>query len=129
MQGELVRREMPVFDRGKFAPADPEIRAGMPTGKYTKGVQGPARYRTAADRTPGRLVTAKVLGDPAPGRAGKAPDCEDSRRAEQSREAYRLLGKEPPQEGYGVMDLEAVKDRLDRLAPRRWKPPFRDAAE
>lgn len=74
-------------------------------------------------------MTGRLLGDPKPGRAGRAPDCEDSLKVERSEEAYRLLGKEPPgSDRYAVLDLDEVRSRLDRLRPRRWLP-VKEAAE
>jgi hypothetical protein len=70
-----------------------------------------------------RIVTARYFRDPPPWRAGRAPDCEDSLRAQASDEAYRLMGKEPPTAGYALLDLDTVRDRAERLAPRRWTPP------
>jgi hypothetical protein len=111
---------------GKFLGGGP-IRAGV---SIRSGGELPARYRTAADRTPARkVVTGRLLGDPPPHRAGKAPDCEESLRKERSDEAYRLLGREPPDSEYGILDLETVRAQRDRLAPRRWRPPFKEAAE
>lgn len=122
--------ETPVFDRGRFAPVNPAIRAGLKINTSNQVAELPARYRTAADRREARrVVTARLLGDPKPGRAGRAPDCEESLRRERSDEAYRLLGKEPPANNYAELDLERVKSDLDRLAPRRWRPPFTAAAE
>lgn len=74
-------------------------------------------------------MTGRVLGDPRPGRAGRAPDCEDSLRAERSEEAYRLLGKEPPSsDRYAILDLDTVRNRVELLKPRRYRP-FKEAAE
>lgn len=121
------RRTLPIFDRGAFVIYNPETRIGFSVG--TGGQAPPRIHRCAADRqAPKEVVTARLLGDPKPGRAGRAPDCEDSLRAEQSAEAYRLMGREPPAEGYGVMDLEKVRSRIARLAPRRWRPR-QEAAE
>jgi hypothetical protein len=112
---------LPVFDRGQVDPGDEGLNSG-------REVKLSRRFRTAADRLPGKAVTQRLLGDPRPGRAGRAPDCEDSLRAERSAEAYRLMGQEPPQDGYGVKDLDRVKARLELLKPRRWRP-MKDAAE
>lgn len=113
---------LPVFDRGDFAPVNRQPRAA-------DGASPVRLVRTRADRQPAReTVTAKLMGDPPPDRAGRALDCEDSLRAERSAEAYRLLGREPPNDGYATLDLEQVRERIDRLAPRRWRPR-KDAAE
>jgi hypothetical protein len=78
----------------------------------------------------GRRVTAAYLHDPKPERAGCAPDCEDSRRAADMEEAYRLLGKPVPPSGYNYVSLADVRAQRARLAPRRYVPPhLREAAE
>lgn len=118
--------DVPVFDRADRLPHDPETDLGLETATGFR-----PRRRTGADRAPaGRVVTGTVLGDPKPERAGRAPDCEESLRLERSKEAYRLLGKEPPgHDDYGVLDLDEVRSRQELLKPRRWQPPFKAAAE
>lgn len=121
-------RDTPVFDRSLIGVnINAELNIGLTVGA---GGAVPPMHRTAADRQPAReTVTARILGDPPAHRAGRAPDCEDSLRAERSIEAYRLLGLEPPNhERYAVMDLDAAQERMRRLAPRRWKPRI-EAAE
>lgn len=125
-----VSRDIPVFDRGSDdVPIHPAAAAGLSTNAGPD-FSWPRRYRTAADRLPGQVVTARILGDPRPDRAGRAPDCEESLKVERSLEAYRLLGKEPPEhDRYGRLDLDEVRRRLDALAPRRYRPIFKEAAE
>jgi hypothetical protein len=117
--------ELPVFDRGGAA-WDGAIRAGFTPAGSLEIYRG--RRRVAADRRPGVAVTARLLGDPKPGRAGRAPDCEDSRRSEESEQAYRLLGKEPPTHGrYAVLSLDEARDRAEILRPRRYRPAMQAA--
>lgn len=125
------RHDVPVFDRGSFEPVNDDLKAGLNTGA---GGGLPPMRRSDVDRRPvRRVVTGGLLGDPRPGRcnrvAGKAPDCEESLVKERSDEAYRLLGEEPPANNYALKDLDQVKARLERLRPRRYVPPFKDAAE
>lgn len=128
LPGHHSPTDIPIFDRGVFEPVNPEVRIGF-ADRTRHGEDWRSHHltrRLAATRT----VTGAMLGDPKPGRAGRAPDCEDSRKRERSDEAYRLLGREPPENGYGSLDLDQVKTRLERLKPRRWTPPhLRDAAE
>lgn len=73
-------------------------------------------------RAPSKTVTAIILKDPRPERAGRAPDCEDSRAAEHTAYLQRLAGNDNAfgdRAGYGLTEMAAA--RL-RLAPRRWTP-------
>ena len=110
---------MPVFDRGSFYPMDaPSLRRPV----LGSSASFP-RYRTAADRVqPKAVVTALVLKDPPPARAGRAPDCEDSRLAERSAEVSKLLGREPRIDDRGGDNLKSILADAARLAPRRWRP-------
>lgn len=75
-------------------------------------------------RTSGANVTSALMGDPPPWRAGRAPDCEDSRRDEALRELRRELGLADTgserallREAEKCMSLMADRERL---APRRY---------
>lgn len=76
----------------------------------------------SALRAAREVVTAQYFRDPPPTRAGRSPDCEEARRREESDEAYRLLNREPPVNGYAYLNLADVREKLERLAPRRYSP-------
>ncbi len=67
----------------------------------------------------GRVVTGRIMGDPPPWRAGRAPDCEEARVAAQRALARRLLGTDGAENDPRVLALLADQERL---APRRYRP-------
>jgi hypothetical protein len=114
----------PVFDRGSFEPVgggwSRNLLGSNNTGNGRTGSF--PRYRTEADRIPAReIVTSRILKDPSPERAGRAPDCEDSRRLEIADQVSRLLGRRVALEDIDDHSLEAAQAEIDRLAPRRWR--------
>lgn len=64
-----------------------------------------------------RIVTARVLGDPPPWRAGAAPDCEDARVAARREEMRKHFGVD------GDDQLEKLLADRERLKPRRYRAP------
>jgi hypothetical protein len=72
------------------------------------------------------VVTARYFGDPAQHRAGKAPDCEDSRQQEELEQVRKLLGLgEVVSERAlraAAAEMKNMLDDRDRLKPRRYRP-------
>lgn len=120
-------RTRPVFDRGSFEPMGPLERAA--NGVNNGHDQRFPRYRTAADSVPAKaIVTARLLKDPPPERAGRAPDCEESREADRKAALRRLMGMDSTIDDRGGQVLEVMRAERERLAPRRWRPR-QEAAE
>lgn len=75
------QKDTPVFSRGKAR----QLLSGG--GGRVGSISLPRTWR---DRLPvGELVTSKLMGDPPPWRAGRAPPCEDEMTAAEIQAAQR----------------------------------------
>lgn len=116
---------VPVFDRARTQGAHPATKAGL-VGAGGANVET-LIHRNDNDRRPAKeIVTARYFRDPPPDRAGRAPDCEDSRLEAELEEVRQALGLGPTVSERALRAVAAeMKGKLadrERLAPRRYRP-------
>lgn len=132
---DLKRHRAPAFDRGHTVAANPEVRLGLQGASGAEILKFGFSRRTAQDRQPPRrVITGAYFGDPPPTRAGRAPECEESRRLELLEQMRRELGIDDSSHDRALLaQADEMARRLadrERLAPRRYLPPaLREAAE
>jgi hypothetical protein len=93
------------------------------TGQLGKGAYSPEIRRRAQDDIPPRkVVTAAYFGDPKPSRAGRAPDCEDSRLDQAQEDIARKLRRLGVTRESGYVRLDVANARVDALRAKRFTP-------